>query len=117
MSYDLAVWEGELAQDNAGASGCFERLLDQTQCHPDQPPTPRIRAFLEALVECWPQSTDGPGDETPWPHCPLINNAVGPIVYFAMMYSRADEATLFAAQVAKDHGLVCYDPQHKRLRP
>src|SRR5690348_18458168 len=37
--------------------------------------------------------------------------------YFPMVYSQCDQASAWAAQVAQEHGLVCYDPQIGKLRP
>ena len=33
-----------------------------------------------------------------------------------MVYSQCDEASAWAAQIARQHGLVCYDPQIGTLR-
>ncbi len=47
----------------------------------------------------------------------MIDEANGNFIYFAMIYSMADEASEFAALVAQAHGLVCFDPQEMRMRP
>jgi hypothetical protein len=48
---------------------------------------------------------------------PLISEALGDAIYFGISWSRADEAAAFAARVAAEHGLVCYDPQSELLVP
>lgn len=108
MSYDLAVWEGERPSDDADATVQYEALMARMD-QDESPPTPRIRAFVEALLERWPDIDDD--EASPWADSPVMGNAVGPIVYFAMVFSRAEEASAYAAQLAHAHGLVCYDPQ------
>ncbi|MEW1772742.1 hypothetical protein [Streptomyces sp. NPDC086777] len=43
--------------------------------------------------------------------------ARGPLVYFPMRWSMADEASAYVAILADSMGLVCFDPQLNRLRP
>jgi hypothetical protein len=125
MSYDLAVWEGERpVSDEASARFFRERIVPQIKEYdPSNPvaPTPRIKAYVEALLDRWPDFADA-GDEivnedSPWSTSPLMGEAVGWFVYFPMRWSMAAEASAFAAETAQQHGLVCYDPQFERLRP
>jgi hypothetical protein len=46
-----------------------------------------------------------------------MRDASGPLLYFPLVYSQCDEASGWAAQLAGDHGLVCYDLQIGKLRP
>jgi hypothetical protein len=119
MSYDLAVWEGDRpADDEAGMKFYRERIVPRLKAHdPRNPiaPTPRIRAYVGALLERWPDITDD-DDGSPWSTSPLMSEAVGWFVYFPMVFSMADEASAFAADLARQHGLVCFDPQLQRLR-
>jgi hypothetical protein len=119
MSYDLAVWEGERpANDEAATRFYLERIvpqLDEYDPGNPVPPTPRIRAYVEALPERWPDIDTS--ESSPWSTSPLMGEAIGPFVYFPMVWSMADEASAHAADVAQRHGLVCYDPQLERLRP
>lgn len=78
-------------------------------------PTPRIQAYVEALLARWPDIDVD--EDSPWASAPLMGEASGSLVYFPMIFSRADEASEFAARVAGEHGLVCFDPQLERLRP
>jgi hypothetical protein len=47
----------------------------------------------------------------------LIGEASGPLIYFPMRWSMAEEASAYAAAVAETMGLVCFDVQQNRLRP
>ena len=119
MSYDLAVWEGEYPADAETATKFYlERIVPQLEEYDPGnavPPTPRIRTYVEALLERWPDidTTEG----SPWATSPLMGEAIGLFFYFPMVGSMADAASAYAADVAQRHGLVCYDPQLERLRP
>ena len=121
MSYDLAVWVGDLPQTDAAAGAQYAELMDRMEVgHEEREPEPvsdRIRVYVDALLNRWPDITEDEGENSPWADGPLINNAFGNCIYFAMVWSRAEEASEFAAQVAAKHGLVCYDPQSETLRP
>lgn len=121
MSYDLAVWEGERpADDEAAMKFYLQRLVPQLEELDPMDvaaPTPRIRAYVEALLERWPDIDSDNGASSPWSTSPLMGEAVGWFVYFPMVFSMADEASAFAADLARQHGLVCFDPQLERLRP
>ncbi|MFJ5899740.1 hypothetical protein ACIQFZ_30775 [Streptomyces sp. NPDC093064] len=116
MSYDLAVWEGERPADDKTAGQVFNdlRLID---AEVDQPPTERIAAYVAALLERWCDLTEDEDDASPWSTGPLIGEARGPLIYFPMRWSMAEEASAFAAGLAQSMGLVCFDPQLNKLRP
>ena len=118
MSYDLAVWVGARPRSDADASSLYEQLMERMEVgEPDVEPSPAIRAYVEALLQRWPDITDDAGEDSPWADGPLMANAVGDAIYFSMVWSRAEEASAFAARLAEEHGLVCYDPQSETLRP
>ncbi|AUG75474.1 hypothetical protein CFP65_0511 [Kitasatospora sp. MMS16-BH015] len=113
MSYDLAVWHGERPKDeDAGAvfDELYERYLESEDVFAE--PAPRIEAYVEALVERYPD--DVPGG--PWASPPVLGEASGPIVYLLISHSRAEEVSEYAAALAREHGLLCYDPQGETLR-
>jgi hypothetical protein len=113
MSYDLAVWDGELPRgDEAGAvfDELYERYLDSEDVIAEL--SPRIAAYVEALVERYPDNSA----DSPWASPPVFDEASGPIVYLTMSYSMAEEVSEYAAALAREHGLVCFDPQGETLR-
>jgi hypothetical protein len=114
ISEPLAIWEGERPSDDAIAGIVYEAHMDVLELN-DEPPTPRIRAYVEALLARWPEL--GEADDVPWAMSPLMDQASGPIAYLNLVYSMADEASVFAAKLAQEHGLACYDPQTECLRP
>ena len=128
MSYDLAVWEGPPPADDAEASRTYRQLMDhwngegaveaiQAKTSGEQTPfdpTPAIAAYVADLLRHWPDSGDQL-DESPWADAPVINNATGPLFYFAMRHSKAEEAISFAVDMASKHALNCFDPQSEHL--
>lgn len=118
MSFDLAVWEGQRPESDRAAAAAYQLLVERLESgDTDAPPSPRITAYVEALLDRWPDLTEAGGEESPWADGPLISNAFGAAIYFSMVWSRADEVSAFAAQLAERHGLVCYDPQSETLLP
>jgi hypothetical protein len=115
MSYDLVVWEGEFPADSDEAGSVFDELYGRCLESEDvaEPPSPRIQAYVEALVERWPDDVH----DSPWASPPVMDEASGPVVYLLMSYSQAEQVSEFAARLARDHGLVCFDPQGETLRP
>jgi hypothetical protein len=118
MSYDLAVWEGDRPADDAAALATFKALRERYAGEGRTPPTPRIRAYVEALLERWIDLTEDDDEErSPWSTGPLIEEASGPIIHFPMVYSRCKEVSAGAARIAAEHGLVCFDLHLGLLRP
>src|SRR5918994_336157 len=117
QTYVLAVWEGERPTDG-GAGEVYIRLYSQyIDTSAEVAPTPAIRAYAEALLDRWVDMNDDVENVSPWSDGPLINNAQGPIIYFSMRPSMADEVSAAAARRAANRGLVCFDPQWNCLRP
>jgi hypothetical protein len=119
VSYDLAVWEGEPPADDAVAGRVFEQLYSKyLEDEWQTVPTPRISAYVDALLERWVDlDEDDEEGLSPFAAGPVREEASGPIIYFAMSYSRAEEVSAGAAQLAAERGLVCFDPRLGRLRP
>jgi hypothetical protein len=117
VSYDLAVWEGDQPADDAQAGTLFEQLYSRYIEDEPTPPTPRIEAYVRALLERWPDLTDEDDGRSPWSTGGLIDSASGPFVYFAMVYRQARDVSAGAARIAAECGLVCFDPQQRQLRP
>ncbi|MET7727486.1 hypothetical protein [Streptomyces mirabilis] len=116
MSYDLAVWDSDRPFDNRAAGSMYDELYERYLESDDVvvPPAPRIVAYVEALVARYPDDVD---HSVVWASPPVIDEASGPIVYLLMSYSKAEEVSEYAAALAREHGLVCFDPQGGCLRP
>ncbi|MFD5522353.1 hypothetical protein [Streptomyces sp. NPDC127066] len=114
MSYDLAVWAGDRSLDDDRAGSVYGELYERYLESDDVfvPPVPRIRAYVEALVERYPEDVA----RSVWASSPVIEEASGPMVYLLMSYSKAEEVSEYAAALAREHGLVCFDPQGECLR-
>ncbi|MBZ4323223.1 hypothetical protein [Streptomyces huiliensis] len=118
MSYDLAVWEGERPPDDRAAGRTFSDLYNRyIDGEAEAPPSERIATYVAVLLERWCDVTEDEEDASPWSTGPLIDEASGPLIYFAMRWSMAEEVSAYAAAVADAMGLVCFDVQQDRLRP
>ncbi|MFE1957777.1 hypothetical protein [Streptomyces sp. NPDC059479] len=118
MTYDLAVWEGERPTDDKTAGLVFSNLYDRyIDGAVEEPPSERIAAYVAALLQRWCDMAEDDEDASPWSTGPLIDEASGPLIYFAMRWSMAVEASAYAAALADSMGLVCFDVQQDRLRP
>ncbi|MEV8516875.1 hypothetical protein [Dactylosporangium sp. NPDC051484] len=117
MSYDLAVWEGDRPANDVAAAAEFERLYDRyIESDDAAEPTARIAAYVTALLDRFPDIGTEAGADSPWSTGPLMGEASGPLVYFPMVWSRCEEVSAWAAHLAEEHGLNCYDPQWNQLR-
>ncbi|MFE3329013.1 hydroxymethylbilane synthase [Streptomyces sp. NPDC059176] len=114
VSYDLAVWDGERPLDDDAAGSAFDEMHERYLESEDVavPPSPRIEAYVNALIERYPEDDR----DSPWASPPVIDEASGPIVYLLMSYSRAEEVSEYAASLAREYGLICFDPQGETLR-
>ena len=117
MSYDLAVWEGDRPADDVAAAAEFQSLYERyIESGEPVEPTARIAAYVAALLDRYPDIDTDAGADSPWSTGPLLSEASGPLVYFPMVWSRCDEVSAWAARLADEHGLNCYDPQKNQLR-
>jgi hypothetical protein len=115
MSYDVAVWEGEVPASDEEALEVFERLCERYD-DADEPASPRILDYIGALTERYPDLMDLPEeevDESPWAIGPLAGT--GPFFYFSLTFDGAEDALAFVAEAARSRGLVCFDPQRPGL--
>lgn len=115
MSYDLAVWDGDRPIDNHRAGSTYDELYERYLESDDivVPPEPRIAAYVQALVARYPDDERS----VVWASPPVLDEASGPIVYLLMSYGKAEEVSEYAAALAHEHGLICFDPQGECLRP
>ncbi|MEH0416161.1 hypothetical protein [Streptomyces sp. B21-083] len=72
----------------------------------------QVQGLVDALVERYPEDDH----DSPWASPPVIDEASGPIVYLLVSYSRAEEVSEYAAALAREYGLICFDPQGETLR-
>ncbi len=75
--------------------------------------------FIATITEKYPDIVDLPDelvDEGVWSDGPLKANASGPYFYFGIVWSRAEDVAEFVADVAREQGLVCFDPQSGQMR-
>jgi hypothetical protein len=117
MSYDLAVWEGVRPPTDIKALQEFRRLYDALFNRVETlPASPQIESYVAKLIDRWPDLTTGAeAERSAWVQRPLLSNASGSLIYFAVRSSRAVEVAAYAAQLAADAGLVCFDPQTGQL--
>jgi hypothetical protein len=67
----------------------FTQLLEELD-YDNPPPTPTIHAYVEALLERWPDIDEA--EDSPWSTSPLIGEAIGSFVYFPMVWQRPAQA-------------------------
>jgi hypothetical protein len=106
------VWVGEAPATDAEARNTYLRMASEyLESDETFEPHPALVAFCDELLSHWPDITTDAGDDSPWSDGPLANNITGPLFYFGMSYSQADDAIPWIVQVARRRGLVCFDPQ------
>lgn len=115
MSYNLAVWEGEHPRNDEHAVDVFEALRSLYRDDDAVAPSPGIKRYVEAMKSRWPGPTAKPDDPSPFASGSLMENVSGPLIFFGIRQEVVIEVGSDAAYVARKLGLVCYDPQHKRL--
>ncbi|MET7426002.1 hypothetical protein [Dactylosporangium sp. NPDC005555] len=105
MSFDLAVWYqvGPLTGDEAYA--IYDRLTDGIVGVVE--PSPAIAAFLEDLLEVFPDDDDD-DDSSPWASGIYSTDEC---VLLAISWSRAEEVARVVERLAAKNALTVYDPQ------
>lgn len=103
MSYDLAIWQGDMLSNDREAARVHNRLYDEYLDGDELFPVGSVIAdFLASLTERWPDRDTG--DDTPWAATPLSRGASGPYVYIALAWSSADSTSAYVEQVANRLG-------------
>lgn len=115
MSFDLAVWQGDVPSSDGEAArtheGLYEEYLEADEL---VPPVSSIVEFVAALTDRWADVDTG--DDTPWASTPLIRGASGPYIYIGLAWSSADAVAAYVVETAGSLGLNCFDPQAGSLR-
>ncbi|MBF6341813.1 hypothetical protein IU450_38930 [Nocardia abscessus] len=115
VSYDLVIWEGERPDSDEAA---FEQFVDLAERHletEDLPPTPAIARYVSEVLRRWPDSDDNGGFGC-WAGGGA-GDANGHVFEMHILPGYEAETATRAADLAYEHGLVCFDPQQERLRP
>jgi hypothetical protein len=120
MSIDMAVWEGERPASDKEAAQTYRALYDRyIESEYPTEATPRIKEFVETLLATFPdldELGEDDVDDSPWADSPLLGNAGGPFIYFAMVRNDAlQQAWDLASSTAARLGLVAFDPQSDAL--
>ncbi|GAA2480722.1 hypothetical protein [Winogradskya humida] len=107
MSYDLAVWFETRTLSDDEVLAVYDVMID---ADPDpRPAHPAVSAFLDDLTARYPV-----GDlDDPWSAEPC---AVVDGVLLSVMYSRADEFRSVVTELARQHGLLCFDASSDVVR-
>ncbi|MFF1840013.1 hypothetical protein ACFVXE_38630 [Streptomyces sp. NPDC058231] len=77
----------------AGSSAAYDHYIDSET---EELPSERIAAYVAVLLERWCDISEDEEDTSPWSTGPLIGEASGPLIYFAMRWrgsSRKGERT------------------------
>lgn len=115
VTYDVAVWQGSRPADPADAMGEFKRRRAHVR-QQREPASAEIAGFVADLLDQYPEDNpDDLDDDSPWATGPLIDEASGDFMYFAMTFSGARLAYDDVVRTAQRHNLVCFDPQTSEL--
>jgi hypothetical protein len=110
MSFDLAIWyQAEMLTDDEAFS-IYDRLTDGTAGVVE--PSPAISAFLEDLVETYPEDSDEVAS-SPWASG-IYSNAE--CVLLSISWSRKEEVSRVVERLASKNGLAVYDPQSRIIK-
>jgi hypothetical protein len=112
----LAVWEGRRPDSDDEAIEIFAELAERYLEEDEVPATPKIARFVEALVQRWGDLEDT--EDSPWA-TGGTGDASGPVLQINIRDDgeRVGEVSAYVAELAQEHGLVCYDFQEDRVRP
>lgn len=103
MSYELAVWEGDRPRSDAHARDVFDALR-ALYTNDDAAPTAPVATYVKAMRSRWPDTDD-------WAAAALGTTARGRLMSFTVPEQVAPDA----AFVARELGLICFDPQRDLL--
>jgi hypothetical protein len=112
MSFDLAVWDSDIAVTNEEADEIYAKLCEGQALPGDA--SPAIEAFYSELTARWPE-IDALAKEDlddlglcPW-SCALYRS--GGYVVMSCVWSRAEKVRAVVESLAKKHRLVQFNPQ------
>jgi len=114
MGYYISVWDGATPSTTREAHGIYKQIY--REAHPRVTPTPQLLEFLAAVRCEWPGVPGDLMEGTPWKWEPLEDELAGRLFDTAITFGSAASAVPRIAALAKEHGLVFFDPQHPRFR-
>lgn len=107
MTANLYCWMPSLDLDPE-ASDFQDKLGALLEEEAPPAPSPRLVAFVEALLTRYPDLTET--EDTVWAMGPLVRCIVGKFIDLPMTWSRCVEAVPFITETALKHGLHSYEP-------
>ena len=121
MSFDLGVWYSSQPLTVAEAEACFSAFPGNENGNGTRSPNgqaamdERLVRFVDELTSRYPQIDDVADDEIdacPWS---LTFDFSPTHVKMPVMWTRAEEIATVVMEIAERHGLVCYDPQSRKI--
>lgn len=112
MSYDLAFWYESGSLDAAAAYHKYEAMADGDSGVSTK--SPRVAEFhrdvLKAYQDLTEDTTEEEADQSPWTSSVYFN---GECVLVNIVWSRKSEVADALITMARNRGLVTYDPQRE----
>ena len=110
MSRKLAVWHSQTSISEKEAADVYQQLYEQQRIpslqHVD------VYAFYNELIARYPDVDTLTDDASPWASS---FDRSGFHVMMFMLEERADEVIPLVLELAEMYGLVCFDPQTKKV--
>ncbi len=121
MSFDLGVWYSSRSLTAAEADECYSAFhasgngKGNGNANGQATTDERLTRFVHELTSRYPQIDDVADDEIdscPW----SVSFDLSPThVKMPVMWTRAEEIAPVVMELAERHGLVCYDPQSRKV--
>src|ERR1022692_1910864 len=116
MSFDLGVWQSDVALTDEEAAEIYVKLCKSELVLPGE--SKSIEAFYNELTARWIEIDNVPEDKVddvdycPW-SCALDRS--GMHVIMPCVWSMADQVFEFVGALALKHGLLMFDPQNSKV--
>ena len=113
MNFYLGVWRSEGPLSDKRAAEQYARLLEGNDL--TQGFDPGIYAFCAQLARCYPELdslSEDEQDSSPWASALEVS---GCHAILAFRPERYRDAFPMVLQLADQHGLVCFDPQNRKV--
>ena len=115
MSFDLDVWYSSRPLTVAEADEHYSAFRGNGNGDGQAATDERLTRFVDELTSRYPQIDDVADDEIdacPWS---LAFDLSPTHVRMPVMWTRAEEIAPVVMELAERHGLVCYDPQSRKV--